>query len=91
MAVLAYADLGRVEEAVGYHEQALEIARGIGDRRNEAIHSWNLGLLYEENDPTRAAELMQVLVDYERAIGHPDAEAHAQHLAAVQRRAQEGS
>jgi len=35
----------------------------------------------------RAARLMQILVAYERALGHPDAEAHARHLAAVRRKA----
>ena len=76
----AYAGLGEVRRAIGTFEQALEIARGIGDRRREANHCWNLGLLYEDSDPARAAELMQVCVEYEREIGHPDAEADAQRV-----------
>ena len=32
---LAYSDLGQVERAIEYHEQALVIAREIGDRRGE--------------------------------------------------------
>jgi len=77
---LAYAALGEVRQAIEYYEQALTIAREIGDRRGEANQCWNLGLLYEDSDPARTAELMQVRVEYEREIGHPDAEAHAQRV-----------
>jgi len=77
---IAYYALGEVRQAIEYYEQALTIAREIGDRHNEAIHCWNLGLLYEDSDSARAAELMQVCVDYEREIGHPDAEARAEHV-----------
>jgi tetratricopeptide (TPR) repeat protein len=75
-----YLALGEVGRAIEYHEQALVILREIGDRRGEAFRCWNLGLLYEESDPARAAELMQVRVDYEREIGHPDAEPDAQRV-----------
>ena len=50
----------------------------LGDRRGEAMGSWNLGLAYEQlGDVARAVEAMQLRVDYEREIGHPDAERHA--------------
>jgi tetratricopeptide (TPR) repeat protein len=74
----AYAALGEVRRVIEYYQQALKIDREIEDRPNEAIHCWNLGLLYEDGDPARAAELMQVCVEYEREIGHPDAEADAE-------------
>ena len=77
---IVYKNLGEVQRAIEYYEQALEIAREIGDRSGEAIHCWNLGLVYEDSDPVRAAELMQVCVEYERGLGHPDAAAHAQHV-----------
>jgi len=77
---LAYADLGDARRAIEYYEQALKMAREIGDRRGEANHCWNLGLLYEDSDPARAAELMRVCVEYEREIGHPDAEADGEHV-----------
>ena len=80
---LAYSALGEVARAIEYHQQALTIAREIGDRRNERVWCWNLGLLYEESDPIRAADLMQVCVDYERQIGHPDAEPDAQRVRAL--------
>ena len=85
----AHSDLGQVERAIEYHEAALEIAQEIGDRRNEGIHCWNLGLLYEDTDPVRAVELMEVYVAYQREIGHPDAEAHAQRVAQIRARLDE--
>jgi len=41
---LAYSDLGQVEKAIEYHEQALVISKEIGDRRGEGNHLGNLGL-----------------------------------------------
>jgi tetratricopeptide (TPR) repeat protein len=82
----AYSALGEVARAIDYYQQALEIAREIGDRRGEAFTSWNLGLLVEGSDPARAVELMQVCVDYERDIGHPDAEADAARVEEISRR-----
>jgi tetratricopeptide (TPR) repeat protein len=83
---IAYADLGEAPRAIEFYEQALAISREIGDRRGEALHSWNLGLLYEETDPARAVELMSIYVAYEREIGHPEAETHAESVAQIQAR-----
>jgi len=88
---LAYAALGEVRRAIEYYEQALVIAREIGDRRGEAFLCWNLGLLYEDSDPARAAELMQVCVEYERELGHPDAEADAQRVQGLLDKARQGT
>ncbi|HQP61867.1 MAG TPA: hypothetical protein PKX41_11725, partial [Anaerolineaceae bacterium] len=66
--------------------EALKIMRKIGDRRGEGNASWNLGLIDEkQGDLVRAVALMQVLVDYERAIGHPDAEKHAARVEEIRR------
>ncbi len=71
-------------KAIEYHEQALAIDREIGDRRVEALASWNLGMEYEiAGNLKRAGEMMQIRVDYEREIGHPDAENDAAHLEAL--------
>ena len=56
----------------------------------EGRRSWNLGLLFEESDPARAAELMAVLVAYEQEIGHADAEADAQRVAEIRARVEKG-
>ncbi len=56
----------------------MKIHREIGDRLGEAMASWNLGAVYaEQGDPRRASELIQVRVDYERELGHLDAEKYA--------------
>jgi tetratricopeptide (TPR) repeat protein len=80
--------LGEARRAIEVYEQALAIAREIGDRRGEANHAWNLGLAVEaQGDYARAAALMEVLVAVEREMDHPDAERHAQRLEEVRRRA----
>ena len=74
----AYAVLGETRRALDHHEQALAIARETGDRRGIATHSWNIGLAHEKlGDFTAAAAAMQVCVDYEKDIGHPNANADA--------------
>ena len=88
---LAYADLGDARRAIEFYEQRIMIAREIGDRRGEALASWNLGLRLEAaGDLSRAVALMQFCVDYERDIGHPDAEADAARLARVQQQLESG-
>ena len=44
----AYADLGDARKAIEFHEQALVIAREIGDRRGEGTELGNLGNRYAE-------------------------------------------
>jgi tetratricopeptide (TPR) repeat protein len=70
---LAYANLGETQKAIERYGQQLAITREIEDRRGEAIASWNLGETYAKlGDLRRAVELMQVFVDFYRAIGHRD-------------------
>ena len=83
---IAFRGLGQIEEAKGAYERALAIDRELGDRRGEAFDAWNLGLLYEESDPARAVELMSVCVDYEREIGHPDADKDAERVEGIRAR-----
>jgi hypothetical protein len=81
----AYADLGETRRAIELYEQDLAIAREIGDRQGEARASWNL-VLEMGGELGRAANLMQICVDYEREIGHPVAEKHAARVAALRAR-----
>ncbi len=77
---LAYTDLGE-QPAIEFFEQAIVIAREIGDQWSEAITSWNLGLVFvESGELERAVELMEVRVALEREIGHTGAERHAAEL-----------
>jgi tetratricopeptide (TPR) repeat protein len=73
---VAYVSLGDSQRAIEFYEQALVVACELGDRLGEAKACWNLGLLCSK-DPARATELMQICVDIEREIGHPDAGADA--------------
>jgi tetratricopeptide (TPR) repeat protein len=68
-------------KAIDYYEVALVIARETEDRRGEAIVCWNLGLVYEEvGDLRRAVDQLQISVEFERQIGHKDAEKYADYL-----------
>jgi len=83
----AYYDLGEARKAIEFYEQALVIYREIGDRRGEALGSWNLGLAYEEAEELdKAIEAMQICVDFEREIRHPDAEKHAAKLEEIRKK-----
>jgi Zn-dependent peptidase ImmA (M78 family) len=81
-----YSTLGEMERAREAYQQALDIARELGQRREEAFLAWQLGFLYAETDPARAAELMAICVVYERDIGHPQAEADAEYVARLKAR-----
>jgi hypothetical protein len=66
---------------IEYYEQSLAIARLIGDRRGEAITSWNLGEeLAKQGNLARAVPLMQLCVDFERGLGHIDTDADARQV-----------
>ncbi len=81
----AYADLGEPCQAIEFFKQHLVVTLEVGDRRDEGIACWNLGLHYEKaGDLQRAAEMMQICVDFEREIGHPDAEKDADYLKGIQ-------
>jgi len=83
----AYADLGEVHQAIDCFEQSLIIWRESVDQVGVAQTSRNIGLLLEtQGDLARAAKLMQVYVDYKRAIGHPDIEQDMAHLNQLRQR-----
>ena len=85
----AYTDLRDAVRAIGCYEQMLAIVREIGDQNGEAIGACDLGLAYErQGDYTRAVELMQITVNFERSIGHAEAEKDACKLEEVKRKAQ---
>jgi tetratricopeptide (TPR) repeat protein len=59
----AYADLGQAEQAIGFYEQHLVIAREIGDRRGEGADLGNLGLAYY-----RLGQVEKAIGFYEQAL-----------------------
>jgi tetratricopeptide (TPR) repeat protein len=78
---LAYAALGDARKIIEYYEEALKIAREIGDRYGEANNCLNLGLEYEKaGDIERAVDLKQAWIKFERDLGHPEAEKDDKYL-----------
>ena len=59
----AYAHLGEVEKAIGYHEQQLVISRETGDRQSEGNALGSLGGAYARLD-----EIEKAIGYYERAL-----------------------
>ena len=84
---VVYAGLDQSRRAIEFYEQQLFITREIGDRQGESTASWNLGNAYaRQGDLARAVTLMQFTVDYERGLGHADAEADAAQVDALRKR-----
>ncbi len=66
----AYSDLGEPRKAIEYHEQALKIAREIGDRRGEGAGLGNLGSAYSDlGEPRKAIEYYEQALKIAREIG----------------------
>ncbi|MDH5508175.1 MAG: tetratricopeptide repeat protein [Anaerolineae bacterium] len=84
---ISYKKMGQVEKAKAHYEQAVEILRVLGDVAGEANASWNLGLIFEERgELALAIDAMQVLVDYEREIGHPLADQDAARVGQIRKK-----
>jgi tetratricopeptide (TPR) repeat protein len=65
--------LSDVRRAIDYYEQAIAIWQEIGDINGFAIDSFNMALLYfEQNDPTRALPLAQEAAQIWARIGNPN-------------------
>ncbi|MCD4809684.1 MAG: tetratricopeptide repeat protein [Methanosarcinales archaeon] len=60
---IAYSDLGQVEKAIDYYEQALVIAKEIGDRRGERNCLGNLGNTY-----SNLGQVKKAIDYYEQAL-----------------------
>jgi len=76
---IVYADLGDVRRAIGFYEQALAIARAIGDMSGEAKNSFNMAILYrQQGDTARALELAQHALRLFRQMESPNAQNAAQ-------------
>lgn len=77
-------ELGNLGKAIQFFEQSLTLKRKIEDVHGEATICWELGNLYKDFDPMRAAELMSITVTYERKYNLPDAEEHDKKLQEIQ-------
>jgi tetratricopeptide (TPR) repeat protein len=75
---LAYAALGRVDEAIGCYEKHLAIARKIGDRRGEGNALGNLGPAYADlGQVDKAVGFYEQALVIDREIGDRRGEGNA--------------
>ena len=66
----AYSDLGDAKKAIDYYEQALKIAREIGDIRGEGNHLGNLGSAYSAlGDAKKAIDYYEQALKIAKEIG----------------------
>ena len=66
----AYADLGQVERAIDFYQQAIAIAKETGDRSREGTHVGNLGLAYRNlGQVERAIEYHEQALAIAKEIG----------------------
>ena len=73
--------LGDRQTALTYYEQALPLTRAVGDRAGEAVTRYNIAALHAASgDLAEAIAQMEIVVDLDRAIGHPDLAADQQVL-----------
>ncbi len=76
---MAYHSIGQVEQAVSLYQQALTIARELGDQRGEATRLGHLGIAYAHlGEDERAIEHYQQALTIARKIG--DQVGEAKHL-----------
>ena len=72
----AYNSLGEYRRAIDFHQQSLDIAQAIGDRRREAASLGNLGNAYDSlGEYRRAINFHQQSLDIKQAIGDRRGEA----------------
>ncbi len=83
----SHAMSGVTAQAIDYYGQALALSQTENDSTNIAIHSWNLGLLHEATNPSRAITLLSTAVTYFEAVNHAQAAIAHQRLEQIRRQA----
>ncbi len=91
-ALVDYAEVllaaGQVRQALEIAQEAYTLAQQLQYRRAEALAAWHLGQAYAQlGNYKEACSLLRKRVNYERTIGHPDAEKHAREVEQVCRKA----
>ena len=74
---LIYRSKGDADNALKYHQQALEIHREIGYKQGEANQLGNIGLIYRsKGDADNALKYHQQALEIHREIGYKQGEAN---------------
>ena len=64
---------GDLRWALTYFQQSLPIAREVGDRAGEAVTRFNIAMIHRENgDLDQAIGELELVVDLDRQVEHPD-------------------
>ena len=68
-----YNGLGAPQQALTHYRQALPIRREVGDRAGEAITRYNIAMIHRaEGNLDAAISELELVVDLDRQVGHPD-------------------
>jgi len=71
-----YNALGDRQQALDHFNQALPIQQAVGDRHGEAVTRYNVAMIHQANgDLDGAIAELEVVVQLDKAVGHPDLEA----------------
>ena len=64
-------DQRQFEVAIGYHRQALDVRRTIGDQNGEGISLYNLAIAFRDNgDYEHALQYLAATLDIQRCTGN---------------------
>ena len=75
---------GDPDTALDHYQQALNIQREVGDRAGEAVTRFNIALaLRELGRLLDAVAELEVVVELDRAVGHPELESDTEFLEQV--------
>ncbi|MCI5158255.1 MAG: tetratricopeptide repeat protein [Candidatus Electrothrix sp. AUS1_2] len=81
---MIYTAKGNYPAALKQYEQALIIAKEIGDKAGEAVRNWNIGKLYrDQGELVRAEQYLHRAVELGTRLEHPKLEKWSETLEAV--------
>lgn len=84
-----FADSGDYGKAIENYFGAMKLAKTVGDDDLYANISWNLATVYNEQEQyDLATKYMQITVDFEQKINHPNADADLEALNKVRAKIQ---
>ena len=69
---------------MGYYEEALPLSRQVGDRFGESVTRFNIAMVFVDlGRLAEAEEQLEIVVQIDEAVRHPDLESDRRELAQV--------